>query len=104
MPDIFESYMRYARGETGWSVWSFLTLPGAMMRRLIKVRNAFYDRGVFCTLDPPLPVISVGNLCSGGTNKTPMVDMMARRLLASGLDVGIVSRGYGGAVRGPLWV
>ena len=61
------------------------------MGPFISARNALYDRGIFCSMDPPLPVISVGNLCSGGTNKTPMVDMLARKLSDCGLSVGIVS-------------
>ena len=58
-----------------------------------------YDRGLGGIKEPPLPVISVGNLSLGGTNKTPFVAMVARKLLDMGLSPGIVSRGYGGAVR-----
>jgi len=81
-----------------------MNVTGAIMGPFISARNALYDRGIFCSMDPPLPVISVGNLCSGGTNKTPMVDMLARKLSDYGLSVGIVSRGYGGRVRSPMWV
>jgi tetraacyldisaccharide 4'-kinase len=42
-------------------------------------------------------VISVGNLTVGGTGKTPMVIWLAERLLAQGLRVGILSRGYKGS-------
>jgi tetraacyldisaccharide 4'-kinase len=77
---------------------------GALIRPFINARNAFYDRGIFCSIDPPLPVISVGNLCSGGTNKTPMVDMLARKFIEYGLSVGIVSRGYSGRVKFPMLV
>jgi tetraacyldisaccharide 4'-kinase len=105
LPDILGSYLRYARGESGrGSVWAALGISGALLKPLIVARNAFYDRGLFCTLDPPLPVLSIGNLCNGGTNKTPMVDMMARRLMEWGLSVGIVSRGYSGVVKSPMWV
>ena len=105
MPDALGSYLRYARGESGrFSVWAALDVMGALIGPLINARNAMFDRGVFCVMDPPVPVISVGNLCSGGTNKTPMVDMLARRLSGWGLSVGIVSRGYGGRVTSPLWV
>ena len=86
MPDILGSYLKYAKGESGRaSVWSVLNATGAILEPLIVARNALYDRGVFCRMDPPVPVISVGNLCSGGTNKTPMVDMLARRLSNYGL-------------------
>ncbi|MDR1966751.1 MAG: tetraacyldisaccharide 4'-kinase [Synergistaceae bacterium] len=105
MPDILGSYLRYARGESGrYSAWLALDVMGVLIRPFIGARNAMYDRGIFCVQDPPLPVISVGNLCSGGTNKTPMVDMLARKMISLGLSVGIVSRGYSGVGRSPLWV
>lgn len=103
--DLLNSYLRYARGEGGrFSPWALLNVFSAVARPFVRVRNALFDRGVYCRLDPPLPVISVGNLCHGGTNKTPMVEMLSRELARCGLSVGIVSRGYGGATKSPLWV
>ncbi|MDR3322140.1 MAG: tetraacyldisaccharide 4'-kinase [Synergistaceae bacterium] len=105
MSEILNSYLRYARGEKkGPSFWSLLKLLGAVASPLIRARNALYDRGALCSIDPPIPVISVGNLCHGGTNKTPMVEMLSRKLTEAGLSVGIVSRGYGGETKSPLWV
>jgi tetraacyldisaccharide 4'-kinase len=43
------------------------------------------------------PVISVGNLTTGGTGKTPMVIWLAEKLLAEGKRVAILSRGYHGS-------
>jgi len=45
------------------------------------------------TLDAP--VISVGNLTTGGTGKTPFVAWLAQRLKDDGHNPGILSRGYG---------
>lgn len=105
MPDLLSSYLRYARGESpSFFPWGVLNLFGKIFHPFMCLRNAFYDRGIFRSMDPPVPVISVGNLCHGGTNKTPMVEMIARKLMGLGLSVGIVSRGYGGATRKPLWV
>lgn len=42
-----------------------------------------------------VPVISVGNLTTGGTGKTPVVAEICRRLRAVGCRVAILSRGYG---------
>jgi tetraacyldisaccharide 4'-kinase len=41
-------------------------------------------------------VISVGNLTTGGTGKTPMVLRLAQHLLAEGKSPGILTRGYRG--------
>jgi len=45
-------------------------------------------------------VIGVGNLTLGGTGKTPMVELLTRRLEARGLKVAVLSRGYGREVAG----
>ena len=42
----------------------------------------------------PIRVISVGNLTTGGTGKTPMVAWVAHRLKAMGLRPGVLLRGY----------
>lgn len=42
-----------------------------------------------------IPVVIVGNILVGGTGKTPIIIALARLLQARGLNVGIVSRGYG---------
>ncbi|MGI4787227.1 MAG: tetraacyldisaccharide 4'-kinase [Janthinobacterium lividum] len=45
----------------------------------------------------PVRVISVGNLTVGGTGKTPMTQLLCRRLTALGKRVAVLSRGHGGA-------
>jgi tetraacyldisaccharide 4'-kinase len=46
----------------------------------------------------PVPVVVVGNLVVGGSGKTPVTQALALALQARGIQVGIVSRGYGGTV------
>ncbi len=41
------------------------------------------------------PVISIGNLSTGGSGKTPLTIALAQTLAARGLRVDILSRGYG---------
>jgi len=42
------------------------------------------------------PVLVVGNIAIGGTGKTPLITLLAQRAQELGLNVGVVSRGYGG--------
>ena len=58
-------------------------------------RNALYDRGIFKTHSLGARAISVGNLTTGGTGKTPMVALVARLLAEDGEKVCILTRGYG---------
>jgi tetraacyldisaccharide 4'-kinase len=41
------------------------------------------------------PVVSVGNLSAGGAGKTPLTIALARALMARGLHIDVLSRGYG---------
>jgi tetraacyldisaccharide 4'-kinase len=43
------------------------------------------------------PVISIGNLSTGGAGKTPLTVALARSLTARGFHVDVLSRGYGRA-------
>jgi tetraacyldisaccharide 4'-kinase len=52
----------------------------------------------------PVPVICVGNLTAGGAGKTPVVRDIAARLSRMGQNPAILSRGYGGRMRGPVRV
>jgi tetraacyldisaccharide 4'-kinase len=41
------------------------------------------------------PVISIGNLSTGGSGKTPLTITLAKALAARGIEVDVLSRGYG---------
>jgi tetraacyldisaccharide 4'-kinase len=59
------------------------------------LRNYFYDYGLLKISKVTMPVISVGNITTGGTGKTPMTIYLAEEAKARGFRPGIVSRGYG---------
>lgn len=69
---------------------------------VVRLRVKFYEWGIFSTHSLPCKVISVGNLTSGGTGKTPFVDLLAEWLKARGIQPAILIRGYGGDFRGPF--
>ncbi|MDG1899414.1 MAG: tetraacyldisaccharide 4'-kinase [Phycisphaerales bacterium] len=74
-----------------------VTVPASWgWRGIIAMRNRRYDlgRGVHRA---DLPVISVGNLTTGGTGKTPMVRWIAERLRDDGMKPAVLLRGYGSA-------
>lgn len=72
-----------------------LSVPGALYRCAVAVRNALYDSGRLPARRLPCPVLSVGNLSVGGTGKTPLTSFLAAILREAGYRVGVVSRGYG---------
>ena len=58
------------------------------------LRNELYARGMLKSYSLPRPVVSVGNLTTGGTGKTPVVRWLAEQLIARNLRPAILMRGY----------
>jgi tetraacyldisaccharide 4'-kinase len=68
------------------------------------LRNWFFDIGIVRSVDVGVPVISIGNITTGGTGKTPIVKNVAMIFLESGKRVAIISRGYGRNTKGTVVV
>jgi tetraacyldisaccharide 4'-kinase len=60
----------------------------------VRLRNRMYRSGALKTFEVGAPVISVGNLTTGGTGKTPLVAWLAAKIAASNRSVCILTRGY----------
>jgi tetraacyldisaccharide 4'-kinase len=72
-----------------------LLLPFSFLYWLgVAVRNWFFDIGILKKTRVAVPVISVGNISTGGVGKTPFVELVLEKLLQN-RPLSVVSRGYG---------
>jgi tetraacyldisaccharide 4'-kinase len=66
---------------------------------ITRARLEAYRRGWLSVKRLPVPVISVGNLTTGGTGKTPLVEWVCRTLATTNGDqkrkICVLTRGYG---------
>jgi tetraacyldisaccharide 4'-kinase len=72
-----------------------LRAAGWLYGKIADIRNSLYDRGVFKSHYLGARTISIGNLTTGGTGKTPLVAHVAEILADAGEKVCILTRGYG---------
>ncbi|MGB3590468.1 MAG: tetraacyldisaccharide 4'-kinase [Nonlabens sp.] len=71
-----------------------LLFPIAIIYDLVtRLRNWLFDNGIKHRQAFNIPVIAVGNLSTGGTGKTPMVEYLVTMQLDK--KVAVLSRGYG---------
>jgi len=72
-----------------------LLLPASLLYgTIVWLRNKFYDWGFFSSREFDFPVISVGNLTSGGSGKTPHTEYLIK-ILKENHKIATLSRGYG---------
>src|SRR4051794_24351770 len=88
---------------------SFWWRAGGLMSGLLSPLAAIYGAVAASRLARPgrtagIPVVCVGNLTLGGAGKTPAAIAAARMLDAAGRRPFVLSRGYGGALAGPVQV
>ena len=82
------------RGFFPWLVRCALCAAAQVYRLAIFFRNRNFDNGTNVTR-VEVPVISIGNLTTGGTGKSPMVIWLAAYLRQQEIRVAVLSRGYG---------
>jgi tetraacyldisaccharide 4'-kinase len=68
------------------------------------LKNSLYDHGVLHRHRLLRPVVSVGNLSTGGSGKTPFVIALGELLKSRGIAFDVLSRGYRRKTRGALVV
>jgi len=93
-----DAYRKLVSGESGG--------PGAVLLRcilgiasyiygiIIYIRNILYSRGWLNIHRADAAVISIGNITTGGTGKTPLVIWLCNFLRSSKSECAILTRGY----------
>ena len=82
------------------SILRYLAAPLAPFYAMaVARRNRAFDEGRGLIERAGLPVVSLGNLSTGGTGKTPVTLFLAEGLLDAGIEIAILSRGHGGRRR-----
>lgn len=79
---------------------SFIFMPFSTVYALVtRARLAAYQHGLFRVSHPGVPVISVGNITTGGTGKTPLVEWVCRTIASADPNerkrICVLTRGYG---------
>src|SRR5215469_13662472 len=84
--------------------------PPGFLAHLLSPVGAAYDaagrlrRVMSRPQRPPVPVVCIGNLVAGGAGKTPIALELSDWLTEHGVQLHVVTRGYGGRLRGPVRV
>ncbi len=82
--------------HSGLSLASFLYGVSIFYQACIMTRIHLYRARIFKSKKLPCFVISIGNICVGGTGKTPMTIYLSQFLSTLGYKVAIITRGYKG--------
>ena len=83
------------RGFLATLLWPVSMLFSA----LVAFRRGLYRSGLLTAQRVDVPVLVVGNLVAGGGGKTPLVIALVAHLRQRGINVGVLSRGYGRQTR-----
>jgi len=99
MSRLHELFLEVVSGRKRGPVASFLRACLAVLSvpygLVCRVRRTLYRTGLWRQRPLSVPVVSVGNITTGGVGKTPMVIWLGRWLEARGIPSAILSRGYG---------
>lgn len=95
---LLETHRRIVSGKSkglpAAAARGFLRLTAAFWAAGIRVRNVLFDLGLRKTHRVEAAVISVGNLTTGGTGKTPMVIWLTEYLCHKQVPCAVLTRGY----------
>lgn len=79
-----------------FSLQFFLYILSLLYSCITSFRVFLYKKSIIKSYKAPIPVISIGNVTSGGTGKTPFSAYLSEVLLKQGYNPCIIMRGYKG--------
>ncbi len=82
------------RGVAAALTRGLLSLAAPLYRIAMALRNWLFDAGWLTVQRAEVPVVSVGNITTGGTGKTPVVAWLANWCRSAGHPPILISRGY----------
>lgn len=82
------------KGATASLARAGLALVEPLYASATRARNTLFDRGLKPAVALGRPTVSVGNLTTGGTGKTPVVQWLAKQFIDAGRRPAVLLRGY----------
>lgn len=80
---------------------TLLLLPFSLIYGLVVIiRRTLFNLKLKSQINVGVPVVIIGNIGVGGAGKTPLTKAIATDLIARGIKIGIVLRGYKGSAHG----
>ena len=89
----------FLEGFLAGLMYIILAIPSLFYLFAVKTRNFLYKKNILKTYTPHTYTVSVGNLTTGGTGKTPITAEIANYFSKKGDYPAILSRGYGGKLQ-----
>jgi|SRR5690554_112046 len=90
--------MRWDRFFYRRTIPNYLLLPFALIFTAVtQLRRKLYNVGLCSVYVPSVPAISIGNIVSGGSGKTPFTIYLTRLLQKRGYRIAVSHRGYKGS-------
>ncbi len=102
---FIQNYLNQPQSGPLYNLLSILVFPLSLLYGLVMILwRTFYRIGIFKSSRLAHPVISVGNLTTGGTGKTPFEIYLIELCREMGLRPLLLSRGYGKSSTRPGFV
>ncbi|MBU1260970.1 MAG: tetraacyldisaccharide 4'-kinase, partial [Planctomycetes bacterium] len=79
----------------GYRLLSWVLFAVSLFYRFaVALRNILYNKSILKTVKVPAAVISIGNITTGGTGKTPLVAWLCNYFATKNIKTAVLTRGY----------